>query len=228
MPTGYGAEELNLMEDVDTLQDTIRLMGRLFLCMLARLEREGLLSKNSEVLNLGLIMALFIAMPMMMPAALQLPTDNEPLGPEKDNKKWCPGKFWHHIYAYARKYDIKLEGPRFFDKILAICRANVDLPEPTSNLEHADPFGYYAELAMYKARRGGMNACLSKRAEKGTEVIGGDYLDVTTWSSAERARYSRTGRDPMLALGDGVKNGRVLEKSQGHRSAGAGLRVYTV
>lgn len=59
------------MSDVETLKDTVRLMGRLFLSMLARLEREKLLSKDSDILNLGLIMALFIWMPKMI---------DEPLG----------------------------------------------------------------------------------------------------------------------------------------------------
>jgi hypothetical protein len=71
------------MGDFDTLKYAVRLMGRPFLCMLARLEREGLLSENSEILKLGLIMALFVRIPMVMPAALQLPTDNEWIGPER-------------------------------------------------------------------------------------------------------------------------------------------------
>ncbi|KAK0644128.1 hypothetical protein B0T16DRAFT_460214 [Cercophora newfieldiana] len=109
-PTGYGADKLNMIEDVDTLEDIVRLMCRLFLSMIARLEREKLLSKDSEILNLGLIVALFMEMPTLID--LDLDDESEPLGPKEDKKTWNPGKFWNHIYAYARKYDIKLEGAR--------------------------------------------------------------------------------------------------------------------
>ncbi|KAK4235821.1 hypothetical protein C8A03DRAFT_46089 [Achaetomium macrosporum] len=62
------AEAVMMIDDPNWLAEIIRLVGRAFLAMLARLEREHRLGPNSEVRNLGLIMAMFVKVWADMPA----------------------------------------------------------------------------------------------------------------------------------------------------------------
>jgi hypothetical protein len=53
---------------------------------------------------------------------------------------------------------------------------------------------------------------LSKRRKAGKGAIGGDALDITTWTSAERKEFNFDGRDPFGAREiAALKKGDVLE-----------------
>lgn len=61
-----------------------RLMGRMFLSMLAQFERDGLLANDGPVKNLGVIMAVWMSIPSDMRGySLLAESRPEPLGPVK-------------------------------------------------------------------------------------------------------------------------------------------------
>ncbi|KAK0617542.1 hypothetical protein B0T14DRAFT_569032 [Immersiella caudata] len=171
---------------------TIVLIGRLFLSMLARLEQEKLLSKDSEAHSLGLIMGLFVGVEENMGFTLE--AKEELLEPKTAKKEWSLAKYANYIVAYARKYDIQIRGPSGLEELVAQAPAIVELP---SNTGKTDPCGFDDALKAYSLK----NACvldhLSKRRKQGTTLIGGDALDITTWTAAERKEASYRGNDPV-------------------------------
>jgi hypothetical protein len=188
----------NRVDDGDGVDAAYQLIGRLFMSMLARLEREQLLSKDSEVPNLGLIMALYVAIgKLARPYGLLEESSQESLGPAKDKKTWEPHAFGNQILAYARKYEIHLAGPHDIDEMVAELDANVDLPVPESNSgAKADPFGFAKALKNYKSEHG---------------CRGGDKLDITSWTSAERKAKSFSKKDPLGKKEiDALKQGMVM------------------
>ncbi|KAK3305734.1 uncharacterized protein B0T15DRAFT_575016 [Chaetomium strumarium] len=174
------------------------LIGRLCMSMLALLERDKLLAKDSEIKNLGLIMALFMTFACDgRPYGLLEESKQESLGPAKD-KKWEPHAFDSNFLAYARKYGIDLAGPHDIRNTIKEAEADADLPNPASNTGSADPFSFAKELKKYKKERGGVTAFLAGSAGSRAKVpIGGDSLDITTWTSAERKKAAYDKKDPL-------------------------------
>lgn len=207
------AMEISQADDGDTIDDTFRLIGRLFMSMLALLERENLLAKNSEIKNLGLIMALFMKVATeYREFGILEDSSKEALGPKAKKKSWKPHAYPDQIAAYARKYDIPLVGPKHVAALIAQAKAGADLPEPAANTAAADVFGFVKGLKAYKVNCGGITAFLSRRAKKGTTKIGGDALDITTWTSAERKKYAFDKKDPLgKAELDALKRGDVMQ-----------------
>lgn len=162
------------------------LVGTMVLTMLATLEREGLLKPDSEVKSLPMIMASFIR----LVGALIGPD----LGLESNglDKK---------LFAYAKKHNIELKGLsdlEDFEKILIekskAGAEKVELPAPNAGRD--DPWGRKKALAAYKKSHG---------------PIGGDKMDLSTWTSAERKRHSFDNKDPLDGeMMDGIKNNLVV------------------
>jgi hypothetical protein len=201
----------------DSVDAIYFLIGRLFMSMLARLERENLLSGDSEIKNLGLIMAAFMSLAHgCRDYGLLEESKQEALGPAKDKKKWEPHAFDNQILAYARKYGIELVGPTNIEKIVGDANADVDLPVPESNTGKADPFGFTKSLKKYKVDEGGITAFMVGNKNIKTP-IGGDSLDITTWTSAKRKSKAFDKKDPISKeLMAGVKNeGLVISISRG-------------
>jgi len=180
--------------------------------MLARLERKNLLSKDSEIFNLGTIMAIYMMIPAQNEDGFQATPRKESIGPKKDGKNWRPSEFPGHILAYARKYDIKLVGPHNIEELVSEAEQDVDLPVPESNTgAKADPFGFEKALKAYSTRYKGVMQFLSKRKKAGKTAIGGDALDITTWTPAERKAFAFNGKDPFGAKEiAALKQGSVL------------------
>lgn len=187
--------------------------------MLAKLEREHLLYKHdtrfnhkTPIKNLSLIMALFMIFPgTARQYGLLENSEKDKLGLEKDKRDYSPHAFDDHIYAYARKYKIELVGPHNITEYIANADGNAELvPMPSSNhASKSDPFGFARTLTAYKKKCGGITGFMVHK--KGKTVIGGDLLDITTWTSAERKRKSNDDTDPLgKEVIDDIKNGMVL------------------
>ncbi|KAK3682805.1 hypothetical protein B0T22DRAFT_494444 [Podospora appendiculata] len=186
MSTGYAHPILGI-DDGDLASATFELIGRLFVATLAHLERENLLSKDSEVKNLGLIMALFLKLPHdYKDYGFFESSRAESIGPAKDKNKWSPHKFVDQVVSYAHKYDIAIAGPKNAAALAAGAKTDAALPLPGSNTAKADVFGFAKALKSYSTKK-----------EGGTTKIGGDYLDITTWTSAERKKHSFSKKDPL-------------------------------
>ncbi|KAK4033347.1 hypothetical protein C8A01DRAFT_50035 [Parachaetomium inaequale] len=187
----------------DTVDETFLIIGRLFMTMLAQLQRENLLSSDSEIKNLGLIMALFMDFARLARQCSQLTRSNkQSLGPAKDKRKWFPHAFDNQILAYAGEYNIELAGPHNMEELEEKAGGTVDLPLPASNTAKTDPFAFTKNLTRYKKEQGGLSVWMALSSGCHTPSgdsppIGGDNLDITTWSSEKRKEKSFDDKDPL-------------------------------
>ncbi|KAL3457402.1 hypothetical protein BJX64DRAFT_293179 [Aspergillus heterothallicus] len=92
--------------DVDAITG---LLGRMFLTMLANFESAKLLKHGSYVKNLNVAVALFLMLASEVREYNLLTTDDSPK---------VRGHFDAYVLAYAKKYEIKLQGPSDLDKFL--------------------------------------------------------------------------------------------------------------
>lgn len=178
----------NRVDDADSIRMLIRLVGRTFLAMLARLEREQRHVENSEVKNLGLIMSMFaqIAEDMrnsdVLEGGEEETVELEATDGEAKTFTFDLDNFDNYILGYAKRHNIALPGRSDVEDSMAkMC------PEPT----RTDPWNTAAAFRKYEDECG--------RAEHSRQkpTMGGDRLDITTWSSSERRAHSLTGRDPL-------------------------------
>ena len=186
----------------EDVEGGVRLAGIAFLTLLARLEAEELLADNSEVTNLGRIMSLYVKLPHEMRASDLLTDEDEEDEPKtkkgaskKGQFQFDPNKFGGYVVAYAKKYNIRLFGPADIDDMIEESDEDLDLPPPGN--ADADPWGFGASLQAY---------------EKSVAELGGDKLDITTYSSAERKSHSLRGKDPLGKKEmDAIKKGMVMQ-----------------
>lgn len=160
--------------------------------MLAKLEAEGLLGPESEVKNLGSIMASYIDTTI----AMRDYGISEDRGDDKDKI----AKFHNsdeYILAFAKKHNIKLHGPHKIDSHVEEIN-EVKLPKTAKK----DPLGGIAALKEYEKRYG-----QSKKPK-----IGGNEFDITAMSSAERKKKSFGKKDPLGKDElDAIKEGMIMQ-----------------
>ena len=179
--------------------------------MLARFEREKLLSDASDVKNLGRIMALYLKLTSLL-RANDLFEDAEAaadVGYNLDGRDAKSGTFKYqafdnYVLAYADKFGITLLGPPDIDDIAAECDGTVELPVASET--NPDPWNLKLAVEKYRKDHG------TQKSAKGKPTIGGDKLDLTAWSSAERAAHSYTRKDPLgKRERDALKQGMVMQ-----------------
>lgn len=176
--------------------------------MLAQLEHLDLLKPDSEVKNLGFIMALYIKL-----AATEDILDLEDVTDEikKNNGTdetftFIRSNFPSHILAYAKKYNIKLVGPTDIDEVVEDLEDGAELPERDEK-PFGDPWNLSGATEEYFDNYTGYYD-----GRKGWKTRpGGDTLDITTWSSADRKKASFDGKDPLgKEERDAIKKGLVM------------------
>ncbi|GAB1316843.1 hypothetical protein MFIFM68171_07053 [Madurella fahalii] len=179
-------EPMMMVDDPDSIRALIRLVGRTFLAMLARLEREQRLVANSEVRNLALIMSMFakIADEMRISDLLERGEEDtielEGTDGETQTFTFHLDNFDDCILGYAERHNIVLPGESDVEGMGEKC------PIPTRE----DPWNTAAAFKEYEKEFGRSDGTRQP-------AIGGDRFDITTWSSAERRGHSLTGRDPL-------------------------------
>ncbi|KAI0025867.1 hypothetical protein F4780DRAFT_233434 [Xylariomycetidae sp. FL0641] len=186
------------IDDGDRANDMMRLIGHMFLYMLAQLDRQNLVGDGTEVKSLGCFMALYIHIieDMRRYGILELEEAEE-----EDTKKFDPVRPDDAILSYANKRGVTLRGPHNIDKLVANLDGEVELPEAQAK----DPWGFQAAFKEYEGKQG--TAEISGRPAS----IGGDALDITTWTSAERKAQSFTKKDPLGKKEiKAIKNGLVM------------------
>lgn len=189
-------------DDSEAVEDTMSLLGRMFLAMLARLDGLGLIGDNTAVKSLGCTMAMYMTL------AGDWGTDN--LISDDDRKRYTsrpnaeldfqlPDSFNDAILSYAQKRGVSLRGPDNIDELVAQADQDVDLPEKNDK----DPWGWKAALRRYK-----------KKHTTDAGGIGGDSYDITAMSSAERKEASFTRKDPLTKKDiSAIKGGMILQPS---------------
>jgi len=176
--------------------------------MLAQLSRANLLSPDSELKSLGWVMALFMDMAHAARnyGLLEDPAE-EALGPAKAGKTWQPQYFEQQILAYAQKHKIVLVGPAKIETLVADTDGDVDLPDEAAD----DPFGYSRELKEYIDMNGKVDFVMNGKPLTAPR-IGGDDLDITTWTPAERKKASYNNKDPLGRKEiEAIKKGMVMQ-----------------
>ncbi|KAL4876672.1 hypothetical protein BJY04DRAFT_140220 [Aspergillus karnatakaensis] len=94
---------LTMIDDGDAVAATFGILSHMFVAMLAELETKSLLKPESEVKNLGFVMALY----------MELADDLREYNclNEEPTKGFNPAQIDAYVLAYAKKYHIKLHGP---------------------------------------------------------------------------------------------------------------------
>jgi hypothetical protein len=158
-----------------------KLVKTMFLSMLATLERNRVLKPDSEIKNLGHMMALWLRL-AEEPCPIFFETR------ESDGTR----RLASIIMAYAMKYDIALPNPGNLDSIKAIVEPRakkVKLPAPESKKN--DPWDWNKSLKSYVGKFEVPAFAFAPGP------VGGDKLDVTSWTSERRKKYAFDKKDPL-------------------------------
>ncbi|OAR02135.1 hypothetical protein LLEC1_07301 [Akanthomyces lecanii] len=126
------------VDDPDTVRDSYSMIGRMFLDMIARLDREGVMT---EAVNLGTVMALTRRVASV-----------------------TPSRFDDYVLAYSKKHDVTLRGPKGLEGFIGECE-EVKLPSSTSNKD--DPWKCAAACKKYKSQHGSSAGPGPRTAYKG-------------------------------------------------------------
>ncbi|KAI5918765.1 hypothetical protein F4810DRAFT_554932 [Camillea tinctor] len=188
------------IDDGEGVNATMRLVGRMFLHMLALLDDQGLVGDATEVRSLGCVMAMYMKLAVSVRDMGVLDSDLI-VRQGGARKALQPDHFEEAILTYANKRGVTLQGPPDIDELAAGLDGDLQLPARGA----ADPWGWKSELRRYTRSHG-----VSKG--NGASRIGGDKYDITTWTSAERKRKSYSRRDPLGRREiDAIRRGLVLQ-----------------
>ncbi|KAI0112263.1 hypothetical protein GGR51DRAFT_508660 [Nemania sp. FL0031] len=187
-------------DDGEGVHDAVRLVGRLFLAMLAQLDGLSLVGDATAVKSLGCTMAMYMVLAHDMRKCNAI--DDSPRKPYGSAGKFQPDYFEDAVLAYANKRGVTLRGPANIEEIIADAVGDVALPARNA----ADPWGFKAGLRTYKSRYAG-----SLLSPMGPKSIGGDKYDITAMSPRERKEAAFDGKDPLNKKTiDALKKGMVM------------------
>ncbi|EJP61470.1 uncharacterized protein BBA_09606 [Beauveria bassiana ARSEF 2860] len=183
------------------LVDIFDLIGRMFVAMVARLERENLLS---EIPSLGAVMSMFVGLFTRLRKFDIVEKTRKITGASDYDAR----RLASYVLAYSKQYNITLTS--YVDsEAYQEDWGEIKLPTPTMNKN--DPWGFFGAVRRYHKRHSkGMafHYC-------GFVGIGGDALDITTWKSDERLAKSLSKKDPLEKEDiDAIKQGLVLHSSE--------------
>ncbi|XHG02977.1 hypothetical protein AWENTII_006298 [Aspergillus wentii] len=191
-----------MIDGPNLLHDTIILLEQMFLTTLAELEKQGVLDANSEIRNLGLIMGLLASEANVMRSEGFISVDT------KSRKKSYHGEYFvPYLLAYARKHNISMRGPSNLDDIIAEAEEEAEEKDVTLPTAPKDPWKWATAFKAYE--RGNMVSPFSRSTRT---KIGGDSLDITTYTTQERKKASFDKKDPFNAeMIQALKDGEVLQ-----------------
>ncbi|KAI9044001.1 uncharacterized protein KD926_002380 [Aspergillus affinis] len=186
------ADPMKMADDGERVSHVHTLIARMFLTILAKLEAQDALKPESEVKNLGVIMAVYMK---------YIHSEANELSDVTAAKKFQFDQAPLHILAYAKKHGIKLRGPADIDELVEEVEAEQEEKIRLPAASAKDPWNWADGLKKYAKDHVG------KLAD-----MGGDNLDLTTWSSAERKKKSFNNKDCFSKKAiDGLKDGMILQ-----------------
>ncbi|KAK0388455.1 hypothetical protein NLU13_4699 [Sarocladium strictum] len=181
-----GGDMVCMCDDGATVQETVGVLLRAPLAAIAALEAHGGEEAAWQPRNVGWILSLWHDLARRFNEQSLL--DGEPKPSKAKTFKWAPNNFELYTVATAKRRGIKL-----VDVSESFIQA---IPETTMpSLDKPDPWGWSAAF---------------KRIGGGGRSFGGDALDVTSWSAADRkAAAFKKGKDPitpsmMKQIGEGM------------------------
>ncbi|KAL7624539.1 hypothetical protein AAE478_006106 [Parahypoxylon ruwenzoriense] len=193
---------MTTIDDGECVNTTLCLVGRMFLDMLAQLDERSLVGDATDVKDVGTIMAIHLKVAAgVRDDGILEDEDNGKEG----GKKFQPAHFDDAILSYANQRGVTLQGPEDVDELTANLDGNVELPKKGTT----DPWGWNASLKQYEKKYTGLTGFMAKKETSG---IGGDALDITTWSSSRRREANFERRDPLGRREmDAIKKGMVMQ-----------------
>ncbi|TRX97418.1 hypothetical protein FHL15_001696 [Xylaria flabelliformis] len=181
---------MTMIDDGDTLHESMQLVGRMFLSMLAQLDDLGLVGDATAVKSLGCTMAMYMVLANNLRKSSALDEDDS----DGSSTAFQPDCYDNAVLSYANKCGVTLRGPKDIEELIADADGNVKLPSKNAK----DPWGWKAEFKKYTKNQGGK--------------IGGDRHDITTMSSAERKAANFDKKDPIKKKDmDAIKKGMVMQ-----------------
>ncbi|KAI1132578.1 hypothetical protein F5Y10DRAFT_230878 [Nemania abortiva] len=191
-----------MSDDGEGVQESMRMVGRMFLAMLAQLDDLGLVGDATAVKSLGCTMAMYMVLASDMVISNALKDDaRKPYG---DAGKFQPDYYGDAILTYANKRGVTLRGPPKIEEIIADAEGDVTLPAKNA----ADPWGFKAALRSYKKKY-----ATRMFGSRGPASIGGDKYDITTFSPQQRKEASFDNKDPLKKKDiDALKKGMVMRR----------------
>ncbi|RAH41046.1 uncharacterized protein BO95DRAFT_374144 [Aspergillus brunneoviolaceus CBS 621.78] len=190
------------IDDGDLFGETMIILELMFLSMLAELEKQGQLA---HVRNLGWVMGMVTreADAMRSDGFIEAP---EGMKKKKKKKAYAGEHFVPYLLAYGVKHNITMYGPSNIADIIAEAEEeaeeqNVELPAAAQN-----PWGWATGFKAYERKN---KVTAYGAGSRSKAAIGGDSLDITTYSPAERKAQSFNKKDPLTkdmikALKDGM------------------------
>ncbi|KAF9889062.1 hypothetical protein FE257_008039 [Aspergillus nanangensis] len=184
--TGGSFDPIMMVDDGRGLMVLLSLVGRMFLSMLATLKEQKLLQPGSEIKDLAQVMTSWIEL-----------IETWEIKNYDEEEEEVPD-FRAIIWTYAKTHGITLPlESKFTDTLEEVG----ELPAGK------DPWRFAAIFKEYQRVHARSYYNTGKKAR-----IGGDSLDITTWSSAARKEGSFTGKDPLGKKEmDAIKDGMVLQ-----------------
>lgn len=169
-----------MADDGDMIEETAEQIVRMVLTALALLEHKAQLANDTDIKNLSWVMGLYqeVAKSMQGQGLLdKAPTSNI--------EKFHAGDLNLYLQAYAHRCSITLPGVAD-----ASTEAGITMP----SMDAKDPWDWATTFSNYQL------VCEPPGyAYRGTHrrSIGGDGLDISTWTSAERKRHAFDHKDPL-------------------------------
>lgn len=197
MTVGPG-DAMCMVDDGEMAARVGQQIGRMALTALGALDQQGLLKKDSEIRNLGWMMAVYqdIAHDFRGQGILE---ESEPSSAK--TFKFNPDNVDLYMRAYARTHDI----------VMHVTDLDEDKEITMPKKDAKDPWGWTKSFPDCKRQDG-----VPSFSIKGGKAMayGGDSLDITTWSSAERKKYAFDKKDPLPKdVMDKIKQGFMMTLS---------------
>lgn len=172
------------------VENLCNLIGTMFLTMLAKLEHRDLLKPDAEIKNLALIMALYIQV-----AQQPIPVD---AFHDLDTR----------VLAYATKHKIAVRDVPGMKRLVDDLQEEADGVElPSFKARRYDPWQWKRSFGDYQDYAEDLPFYALK-----PNRMGGDGLDITTWSSDRRKQHSLDEKDPLSEdVIDSLKKGLVVQ-----------------
>ncbi|CAG9993052.1 unnamed protein product [Clonostachys byssicola] len=195
MVIGAGGD-MCMADDGDMIQATAHQIMRMALTSLAILESEGKLTEASSVKNIGWIIGLYLKMTDLF-RDMGL-AEEEPQPSKAKAFKFRYGNFELYLRVYARRCNVTIPDE-------SSSPSDTDLTMPKESAK--DPWSWTRSFSEYQGCFAPYYAYRGAHRRK----VGGDGLDITTWTSAERKAASFDKKDPLNKTAiKNLKEGNVL------------------
>jgi hypothetical protein len=175
--------DMSLADDGEQISKTAVLVAKMALTSLAMLENGGHLEDPAVKTNAAWIVALYLAVTRSFRDMGLL--EDEPSG---GKFKFDPDHVDRYLAAYATRLGLDVPDRRDWPE-----DETTEMPQTTTATAASDPWGWKTAYNKY-SKESSSHPASSGGIKPG---IGGDSLDISTWTSAQRKAASFDKKDPL-------------------------------